>query len=230
VNISLSLDGLKNTHDQIRGVSGAFRKAIETAKVLQSLQNEYNNLSLRVNSVVTDRNYESIFQLVEEIPSLLPHVNVPALTLMRGCPYEKDLYLPDMDNLKLLHKHKISKSPGKQTFLWRIADWANFNLSIETLRSGTQVIPCEAGRILGVIDANGDVRHCEMLPPFGNITERSFKAVWESNEAREERKKIVNQECHCTHECNLYPSLLAHPALGAYVLMRAVFGDFRRER
>ena len=218
VNVSFSLDGLKDVHDELRGVPGNFEKLLESYQLLRGLQDEYGNLSLRVNSVLMNRTIDSVEGLIDEFGILFPDINTPALTLLRGSPYDKSLELPERSRLKELHNHKRAKNPGKQPLIWRLADWATFNASLEILRQDTQVVPCEAGRLLGVVEANGDVKHCELLPSIGNIREHSFQEIWQSEKAKEERAKIVAKECKCTHECNLFPSLMAHPLKAATVL------------
>jgi len=221
VNVSFSLDGLEDVHDELRGVPGNFEKLLESYRLLRDLQDEYGNLSLRVNSVLMNRTIESIEELIDEFATLFPDINTPALTLLRGSPYDKSLELPERSKLKQLHNHKMAKIPGRQPLIWRLADWATFNASLETLRKDTQVVSCEAGRLLGVVEANGDVKHCELLPAIGNIQEDSFQSVWQSEKAREERAKIVAKECKCTHECNLFPSMMAHPVQAASALAQS---------
>jgi len=221
VNISLSLDGLSEVHDELRGVRGSFARAIETYSGLHAMQGEFRNLHLRVNSVVTNRTYPSILALIDEISTLLPGVNVPALTLLRGSPCDLKLALPSIQDLRVLYNYKTSRIPGNSPWIWRFADWANFTLSLETLRRNVQVVPCEAGRISGVVESNGDVKHCEMLQPIGNLRTAGFLETWNSTKAKLERESIVDKCCYCTHECNLFPSLLAHPIRGAAVLARA---------
>lgn len=227
VNISLSLDGLGDVHDELRGVRGSFTRAIKTYQGLHAMQSEFRNLHLRANSVVTTRTYPSILALIDETYTLLPDVNVPALTLLRGSPCDLKLDLPSIQDLRVLYKYKNSRSPGNSPWIWRFADWANFTLSLETLRRNTQVVPCEAGRISGVVESNGDVKHCEMLQPIGNLRMTGFLEIWNSPKAKLERESIVDKCCYCTHECNLFPSLLAHPIRGAAVLARAAISPPR---
>ena len=84
-------------------------------------------------------------------------------------------------------------------------------MAYENFRQDTQVVPCEAGRILGVVEDNGDVKPCELLPAVGNLREGTFEEIWSSAEAKEARQRIVNKQCKCTHECNTFPSLMANP-------------------
>ncbi len=211
VHIALSIDGTPEMHDEIRGVPGNFKRAAGTHKALLGLQREFPNLRLRVNSTVLNRNYESLFRLFRDHEDYFPGTNVPSLSLLRGGPMDRSLLLPPNDDLRALYEHRDRCVRGRRSFLDRLLDRAVFEASMQTLEKKTQVIPCEAGRIQGVVEDNGNVRHCELLPPIGNLREASFEAIWNSEKARVERKKIENKECHCTHECFLYPSLLAHP-------------------
>lgn len=221
VNISMSLDGTAHTHDELRGVPGNFEKMIETYRQLKQVQSDYGNLSLRVNSVVMNATLEGVEQLIDELPNLMPEINTPALTLLRGSPLDKSLLLPNPKKLKELHDRKNARVPGQQPFIWRFADWATFTMATETLRQDKQVVPCEAGRILGVVEADGTVKHCELLPAIGNLRDASFVEIWESDNAKKARDDIRKGKCKCTHECNLFPSMLSHPVKSAKALAKA---------
>jgi len=219
VHLALSIDGTEATHDEIRAVPGNFKKAVETYMTVLPLREEFPNLNLRVNSTVLNKNFDDLFGFFDEHQKYFPDVNTPSLSLLRGSPYDKSLLLPEIQKLAQLYEHRSQVVPGRRLLLSRLVDRAIFKLSLETLREDTQVVPCEAGRIQGVVEDNGSVRHCELLPPIGNLREESFDEIWNSDKARSEREKIAKKECHCTHECFLYPSLLAHPASGIKVLL-----------
>ena len=221
VTISFSLDGTEHYHDEMRGVPGNFQKLRETYQEVKSLQKEYPNLILRVPTTVMQQNYDEVIRLLDELPEILPGVNSPCLNLLRGSPYDRSLMLPSDEEIRRLFEHKAEKSPGKQGVLRRLADRLTFAVAYENLRQDTQVIPCEAGRILGVVEDNGDVKPCELLPPVGNLREGTFTEIWNSSEAVEARRRIEAKECHCTHECNAFPSLMANP-LHAAKLVRTI--------
>ena len=220
VHLSLSIDGTEHVHDEIRAVPGNFKKAVETYKVLLPLREQYPNLQLRVNSTVLNKNYEDLFEFFEDHQQHFPDVNTPSLSLLRGSPFDKSYALPSVEDLQLLYDHRNANVPGKRSFGSKLLDRIIFDLSVETIREETQIVPCEAGRIQGVVEDSGNVRQCEMLPPIGNLREASFEEIWNSPHAKAERQKIVNKECRCTHECFLYPSLLAHPAASLKVLAK----------
>ena len=224
VHLSLSIDGTEHVHDEIRSVPGNFKKAVETYKELLPLRDAYPNLQLRVNSTVLNRNYEDLFEFFEDHQRHFPEVNTPSLSLLRGSPFDKSYALPDIADLQLLNEHRNANVPGKRSVAGKLLDQIIFDLSLETIREETQIVPCEAGRIQGVVEDNGNVKQCEMLPPIGNLRDSSFEEIWNSPHARAEREKIVNKDCRCTHECFLYPSLLAHPAVSLKMLAKSAKG------
>jgi len=211
VRISLSLDGTEAVHDENRGVPGGFMKVIETYKLVKSLQEDFSNLSIGIATCVTNQNYKDLFRLYGQLPNLLPDADLPRLTLLRGDHYDKHLRLPSEKELLKLYRHKEANAHFNDPFLWRFAGWANLATGLESIRRGTQAVPCEAGRILAVVDHQGEVRLCELLPPIGNIREKDFVEIWSSQSAKLGRRKIVEKRCHCTHECNVFESLIANP-------------------
>jgi MoaA/NifB/PqqE/SkfB family radical SAM enzyme len=211
VTISLSLDGTEKFHDQMRGVTGNFQKIVETYERLLSLQDRFDNLLIRIATTVMESNCEEVIGLFDQASILFPGVNSPCINLLRGNPQNEELLPPSIERAYEVYQHKVAKFPGQQGFFRQIADKLTFVVAIENLRQNTQVVPCEAGRILGVIEHNGDVKHCELLPPIGNIRENSFDQIWNSPIAYEARKRIVSKQCSCTHECYTFPSLIANP-------------------
>ena len=211
VTISFSIDGTEEYHDRLRGVPGNLKKLQETYRQVRTLQDEFPNLILRVATTVMQQNYDEVMKLFDEMPNILPGVNSPCINLLRGSPHDRSLMLPSEADIKRLYEHKVSSSPGKQGFLRRLADRFTFAVAYENFRQDTQVVPCEAGRILGVVEDNGDVKPCELLPPVGNLREGTFEEIWNSAEAKEARQRIVDKQCKCTHECNTFPSLMANP-------------------
>ena len=85
-------------------------------------------------------------------------------------------------------------------------------------------VPCTAGRLTGVVYANGDVAVCESHPPLGNLRGQTFRQIWDSAQARALRARIRARECHCTNEVFLWPSVVFQPL----PLLKAAVGA-RRE-
>ncbi|HUO85462.1 MAG TPA: SPASM domain-containing protein, partial [Thermoanaerobaculia bacterium] len=83
-------------------------------------------------------------------------------------------------------------------------------VELRVLEEETQVIPCLAGEISGVLDARGEVRMCELREPVGNVKETGydFGRLWFSEEAERQRRAIRAKECWCTHSCFMSSSLV----------------------
>jgi hypothetical protein len=90
---------------------------------------------------------------------------------------------------------------------------------MKTAQQQTQVIPCRAGIMSGVVYANGDVSFCETHPPLGNLRQNSFRDIWFSPEADALRKSVHNKECWCTNEVFLWPSINYQPVQLAKALV-----------
>ena len=103
------------------------------------------------------------------------------------------------------------------------------DVKIESLKQRRQVIPCEAGRSIGVIMENGDVSACELLPPIGNIRKKSIADIWNSDEARACMKGILNGNCYCTHECFIFPSLSRHPLAAMRQYVKIIWRNLKNE-
>ena len=82
-------------------------------------------------------------------------------------------------------------------------------MELAVLEQETQVRPCHAGRVSGVLDARGEVRMCELREPVGNVRDANYdwNQLWFSPAADEQRRSIRAKECHCTHSC--FMSLVA---------------------
>ncbi|MGA8873906.1 MAG: SPASM domain-containing protein, partial [Candidatus Korobacteraceae bacterium] len=81
----------------------------------------------------------------------------------------------------------------------------------KTAERQTQVIPCRAGVLSGVVYANGDVSFCETLPKLGNLRQKSFRELWFSPEADALRRSVHAKECWCTNEVFMWPSITYQP-------------------
>jgi MoaA/NifB/PqqE/SkfB family radical SAM enzyme len=86
-----------------------------------------------------------------------------------------------------------------------------WNVSLQTIERQTQVIPCLAGRAHMVVMGDGSVSSCEMLPPVGNIKEKSWDEITKSREFKDQVRDIKQKKCHCTHNCAMFDSIMFRP-------------------
>src|SRR5438876_44566 len=69
-------------------------------------------------------------------------------------------------------------------------------MELAVLEQETQVRPCHAGYISGVLDARGEVRMCELRDAVGNVkdVDYDFERLWFSEESDEQRRSIKAKE------------------------------------
>lgn len=219
VSIDVSIDGIGKLHNEIRGGTDTFNKAIKTLHDLLELKKSYPNL--QIGAIISHMSYNQ--KHLKEIYNFLKKKIKPdsiTLALTRGNPRQ-----PKAKNINIEYYQELSKEmendflggevPGfRKIIFWPLIMATKLlmhRLVIATYLYGYQ-IPCLAGQLNAVIYSNGDVYPCEMLTDarLGNLREVNydFQKLWRSEKLKEIVRKIRKSKCHCTHECHLPINLL----------------------
>lgn len=213
LGISLSLDGLQATHDKVRNQPGNWNQIWETFEELRKIQ----GIAVYINTVLMDQNEAEILELMDYVWNHRPDFH--AIAILRGGPVAPRTTTPELNRLRRLgpkihqriaryetHSNPLMRrvSRNYHRYLWKI--------SLQTLEQRTQVLPCLAGSAHQVVWANGDVASCEMLPPVGNLLKQNWSEIQASSAMRSQRASIRAKECHCTHNCALFDSIMFRPA------------------
>jgi len=219
VMVSLSLDGLPELHDRLRGVPGSFEKVIETYHKLIELKKKNPDLRVHVTTTVSKFNYDQMPQLIELVKERMPELNSHNFEFIRNRPDKTCEDLPTLaqcQDFGKLHKKLVNETKGhfKSKYKSKLANIVTnykFDVLLNIIEQEKQVIPCVAGKNLGVVDWEGNVYLCELLPKIGNIKEANFKDIWQSKQADEQRKSIAEKKCFCTHSCFQGTNILFQP-------------------
>jgi MoaA/NifB/PqqE/SkfB family radical SAM enzyme len=207
-----SLDGMAEFHDRFRGQRGGFAKSIQTYDALAELQKSDPRLRLHAISTATDVNMDEIRRLTTYLYERCPQMDHHNLAMIRGDRKNPALQSPGLKAYKELYEY-VQR-------LWSAREHGRYGSTVEpllqwakgrTVAKGTQVVPCRAGVLSGVVYANGDVSMCENHEPIGNLRQQSFPEIWGSERARALRQSIRRKECHCTNEVFLWPSIVYQP-------------------
>ncbi len=210
--VELSLDGMAEFHDRFRGLPGSFERSMETYDALVELQKSDPRLRIHSISTATDVNMGEIQQLTKYLYDRCPKMDHHNLAIIRGDRKDPSLNGPSLKQYEDLY--------GYLRGLWAPREEGRYGAIVEpmlqwaktrTVKEQRQVVPCRAGVMNAVIYANGDVSVCENHPPLGNLRERSFPEIWNSDEAHELRASIARRECYCTNEVFLWPSIVFQP-------------------
>lgn len=211
----LSLDGMPEFHNEFRGNPRSFEKAMETYEALAELQKRDPRLRIHSIATVTDTNVEEIRRLTTYLYERCPAMDHHNIALIRGDRKDPSLQGPALAAYEELYRYARR--------LWADREHGRFGASVDpmltwakvrTARERRMVVPCKAGWLSGVVNANGDVALCETEhthPPVGNLRDRSFREIWFGPEAEAQRAAIRARACHCTNEVFLWPSLAFQP-------------------
>ncbi len=208
----LSIDGMPEYHDRFRGNAKSFAKLLETYEALAELQVSDPRVRIHSISTVTSENLDEIKRLTTYLYERCPKMDHHNLALIRGERKNPSLVTPDLGAYRQLYEYaRRLWAPREENRYGSLVEpmlqWAK----TKTAEKQTQVIPCRAGVLSGVVYANGDVSFCETLPPLGNLRQKSFRELWFSPEAEAMRRSVHAKECWCTNEVFLWPSINYQP-------------------
>ena len=233
VIINLSLDGVGEKHDLVRGVKGNFERAIRTYAGLKALKGHYKNFTLGVHTVISNFNideFDTIYAFVRDelkpdsFISEIAEERVELDTVGMGITPSAPKYHSVIERLQEgIHKAEFSGvSRVTQAFRDRYYDIVK-----RTQTEKRQVIPCLAGIASAQIAPNGDVWTCCIrAESVGNLREHNydFKAAWTTTKASELRKSIKAGECYCPLANASYTNMLCHTPTVAGVASDLVRG------
>lgn len=220
--IDVSIDGAGSLHDEIRGVRGAYGRAVKTVVELAKLRKKYSYFDLGIITTISAKNKMHIAQTPKEIEKILPDgewmVNITrSETREPGAgEVETEYYAKAHEIIE----HKIRSGRYKGHGGSKMGPWlsaknaARRNKIIRIMQGTEKGGGCTAGSLAGVIYPDGEVRPCEMFAySFGNLHDYDYdmQKIWSSDKAVQFRKNIRRNKCICTHECFLSVNMLFDP-------------------
>lgn len=213
--VQISIDGVKETHDRIRG-AGSFEKALKGAEILKA-----KGVQVTFNTTISKLNYLELESLVE-----LASQKADRFTFSRLVPYgagkaleEECLspkeYLKIIEKAQALARKYTSIDMPKRDPLWKpyLIKGACCNA----------IAGCSAGYNGICVDSNGDIYPCRRLPiVLGKIQETDFERVWQSDVVRalKNRDELTGKcgDCNLKWLCG-----------GCRAIAYAVSGDYMAE-
>lgn len=188
--ISISIDGMPETHDSIRLLPGTIKDMSPFRSAYQALVlSKSSGLKTSVITHINGRNLDELYEL-HELLSLIP---IDGWQLQLGTPQGRmketeDNYLISPSRLPYIAEFIMQKQskPFKIVSTDDIGYYTEYEPYIRD--SGKDHIPywvgCYAG-ILGIsIESNGNVKGCPSMPSYmneGNIRKRKLKDIWEDD-------------------------------------------------
>lgn len=228
LQLDMSLDGLGELHDEIRGRRGSFARFNECYHELVKLKQKYRNIRLKINitySKFNQKNVKSIVDYVEENYD----INSISLSFIQDTPRDaaaKEVGYSDYtDNLNFIYSFNEKNSTDYYSGILALIHKKALSLKNREIERGEISIRCKAVKDIVVIDETGNVFPCEPYfdRPMGNLRENKYdiKKIIDSPEASQLRKSIEEKKCLCSWPCAAVNNILSNPA---YMVRPVIFG------
>ena len=208
VGIRVSIEGLEETNNEIRGLPNGFERGYSTLKKLVEMKHP----DVGFGMTVQDKNAKDLVPLYELSDELGMEFATASL--------HNSFYFVEAHNIihdrpmvaqnfeALINELLKSKSPKK----WFRA-YFNHGL-INYIYGQKRLLPCDMAFDTFFIDPYGDVMPCNGTKDkevMGNLNDQSWDELWNSREAEKVRAKVR----HCDRNCWMIGSV--SPAMHKYI-------------
>lgn len=216
IGIRVSIEGMREVNDQLRGRDGGFEKGVRT---LHSLK-EMGVKDIGFGITVSNHNSSDMLKLYD----LAKELDMEFAT----AAFHNSFYFHKYDN-RITNKEEVSANflrlMENQMKEKHPKSWfrAYFNMGlINYVNGGKRLLPCEAGTVNFFIDPWGEVLPCNGMEEsvwfksMGNIRSgKTFEEIWNSPEAEEVRRNVASCKKNCWMVGTASPVMkkyISHPA------------------
>ena len=211
IGIRISIEGLSQKNDELRGHQGGFDRGLRTLLTLKDMGLK----DIGFGCTVSNNNSADMLSLYQLSLSLGMEFATAA--------FHNSYYFHKDDN-QITNREEVCSNFEKLVNLqlkenspksWFRA-WFNMGL-INYIEGSRRMLPCEAGSANFFIDPWGEVYPCNGLEEkywkqsMGNIHKADFMTIWQSEEAQEVRRKV---RC-CAKNCWMVGT--ASPVMHKYI-------------
>lgn len=196
----LSVDGLEEIHDKVRGVPGSFKRVIKSIDILEALNKEYP-FSFSINFTINQLNFHQMEDVYDIITGR--NIKIDFTYSMKSPIYfgNMDLEFEYLDDkaAKDYICNKLMKFMRSGNLSYSQSYYKNL---IKMIRGGVRRIGCIFSNEGFFINPSGDVYRCWAYNvKLGNIYENSFSNIWNSSCAVESISNIRKQCETCYNNC-----------------------------
>ena len=198
--ISVSIDGLQDTHDKLRGMKNAYDLAMQG---VQNLIDENAFKAIQITTVVNHENIRELDQLLE----IMKGIDIDSWRVINIEPIGRALLRPEMlctkEDLKYMFEFIRKARKDGLPVEYGCSHYLGLDYEVE-VRDWYWL--CNAGVYTASIMSNGDIGACldiERNPKTiqGNIRRDRLKDVWDNRfEFFRRNKACDSDKCrHCNH-------------------------------
>lgn len=188
----ISIEGLPEANDALRGIQNGFDRGLRTLLELKELGLK----DIGFGITVSDKNAKDLMELY----TLAKSLDLEFATAI----VHNNYYFHKHDNViedKAMVEAEFGRLVTALLKSKKVKDWfrAYFNNGIiNYIYGGKRLLPCEMGSDVFFVDPHGEVMPCNaMEESMGNIKKQDFDNIWNSAAAEEVRNKVANCGKNC---------------------------------
>ena len=215
VLVTVSLDGDRETHEDVRGTRGSFDRALATFAALRKLRSRHFDCFL--GTTLSSFNHGQLMHTIEAARGVIPdldlrefHVNVAQVSSHYygndGMERTGADALTDLAEFVRLRGHRFNP------VAWLERRYQK--LTPQFVATGVSPVPCKALSASVFVDARWTVYPCSMWDaPLGNLRDTNFDLlpVWNGPEAVRRQRDAEARRCpNCWTPCEAYQSILGN--------------------
>lgn len=198
---SISIDGIRKTHDNMRGIENSFSEIMKTIKFLKNIEEKTKNVNLRLSFTISPWNYRDLEKVIFLAKRLNTYIGIRFFQTSKHM-YGNNTVLRELyiDKNLIFYVNKTLRKLGLNTFQKNIV----FNLVFK------RKLICTAFTNSLCITPDAYVKYCiysEKLFMANKLDE-----LWNSKQSKIIRKKMYN--CNlCWTDCQSIPDIISLPYL-----------------
>ena len=186
--IHLSIDGLEETHNYVRGRKDAFQRTVECINVVKK-----HGFTPGITMTAMKANYDQVLKTKEYFRDcIFSYKTVQNSEFYFGDNSDFDLNLDDKMKASLVKQ--IRQIPDRDLYTAFLEDWILYD---------KRPLPCYAGAASFYLDSTGNVYPCIHKGVLGNVRQTPIDQIWNSPKANKFRQTHAKcQDCYerCTVE------------------------------
>jgi MoaA/NifB/PqqE/SkfB family radical SAM enzyme len=201
LSLSISLDGIGEVYERVRGVNGGYPKVIKTLIALKELNKDVE-FNFGIGATISNLNAHDLDNLVGLSRELELGISF-AVAALAGS-YFNNLDLADnvvfTPEAKAVVRRFLTRQIDESPLLSEMPFY--YRKALEMLDGTRRSMPCAFQDQGLVIDANGDVHYCINSRSIGSVHERSASAIYYDPLNLAFRRQVVEEVCpSCQVSC-----------------------------
>ncbi len=206
-NIAISIDGIGETHDTIRGVKGNFNESMRAIDELNKLRKWQNSFSISIYTTLLKDNVNQIPDIIDlcQRKNLVWNFNLFEASLYFFKGIDVKSHRINENNVEQLFDY-IKQEKSRQPGLVQVSE-ASIEYARRYLKTGRMDLPCYLGMLMVYIGSRGEVYSaCYAKEPLGNLKENSLKDIMNSKEYSKRILQMYKKKCpgcSCAYDANV---------------------------